>query len=123
MKKTRTNRESVHRMGDRLQAILSYLELEEHDKAIKVAQEIRAELHRLKAIKAAREITVQLTHMKNAMDSHVKLPKHGHVVVVPHGTRVVSHEDVTEDVASDEVRVLDQSSVRAGHGSHNPKTK
>jgi hypothetical protein len=123
MKKTRTSRESVHRMGDKLQAILSYLELEEHDKAIKVAKEVQGELHRQKAIKAAREVTVQLTHMKNVMDSHVKLPKHGSVVVVPHGTRVVSHEDVTEDVGADEVRVLDQSSVRVGHGTHNPKTK
>src|ERR1700680_1548582 len=44
-------------------------------------------------------------------------------VVVPHGSTVVSHEDVNVDVDSDEVRSVDKSEVRAGHGHDNPKTK
>ena len=123
MKKTRTHIESIHRMGDKLQAILGYLELDEHDKAIKIAREVQAELHRQKAVKAARETIVQLNHMSTARDAPVRLPRKGSVIVVPHGSRVVSHEDVNVDVGSDEVRVVEESSVRAGHGKHNPRTK
>jgi len=50
------------------------------------------------------------------------VPKDG-AVVVPHGSTVVSHEDVNVDVNSDEVRSVDRSEVRAGHGDDNPKTK
>ena len=44
-------------------------------------------------------------------------------VVVPHGSTVVSHEDVNVDVDSDEVRSVDKSEVRAGHGNDNAITK
>jgi hypothetical protein len=50
------------------------------------------------------------------------VPKDG-AVVVPHGSTVVSHEDVNVDVDSDEVRSVDRSEVRAGYGDDNPKTK
>jgi hypothetical protein len=50
------------------------------------------------------------------------VPKDG-AVVVPHGSTVVSHEDVNVDVGSDEVRSVDKSEVRAGYGHDNPKTK
>jgi hypothetical protein len=36
---------------------------------------------------------------------------------------VVSYEDVTVDVDSDEVRSVDKNEVLPGHGSDNPKTK
>ena len=50
------------------------------------------------------------------------MPEDG-AVVVPHGSTVVSHEDVNVDVDSDEVRSVDKNEVRAGHGHDNPKTK
>jgi hypothetical protein len=50
------------------------------------------------------------------------VPEDG-AVVVPHGSTVVSHEDVNVDVDSDEVRSVDKNEVRAGHGHDNPKTK
>jgi hypothetical protein len=50
------------------------------------------------------------------------VPKNG-AVVVPHGSTVVSHEDVTVDVDSEEVQTVKQNEVRAGHGKDNPKTK
>jgi hypothetical protein len=50
------------------------------------------------------------------------VPEDG-AVAVPHGSTVVSHEDVNVDVDSDEVRSVDKNEVRAGHGHDNPKTK
>ena len=52
------------------------------------------------------------------------VPKDG-AVVVPHGSTVVSHEDVNVDVDSDdeEVRAVDKNEVRDGYGNDNPKTK
>jgi hypothetical protein len=50
------------------------------------------------------------------------VPKGG-AVVVPHGSTVVSYEDVNVDIDSEEVRSVDKSEVRAGHGDENPKTK
>ena len=45
--------------------------------------------------------------------------------MVPHGSTVVSHEDVNVDVDSDdeEVRAVDKNEVRDGYGNDNPKTK
>jgi ribosome biogenesis protein Tsr3 len=124
MKKPLAHKETIHRLANKWQAMLAYLELDEHDKAIRAAKETVTELHRIKASRAAKETITQLNLMTdNKASSHVRLPKGGSVVVAPHGTRVVSHEDVTVDVDSDEVRVVDQSSVRTGHGTHNPKTK
>jgi hypothetical protein len=50
------------------------------------------------------------------------VPEDG-AVVVPHGSTVVSHEDVNVDVDSDEVRSVDKNEGRAGHGNDNPMTK
>jgi hypothetical protein len=50
------------------------------------------------------------------------VPRDG-AVVVPHGSTVVSHEDVNVDVHRDEVRVVEKNEVIAGHGTDNPKTK
>ena len=50
------------------------------------------------------------------------VPEDG-AVVVPHGSAVVSQEDVNVDVGSDEVRSVDKNEVRAGHGNDNRKTK
>ena len=50
------------------------------------------------------------------------LPKDG-AGVVPHGSTVVSHEDVNVDVDSDDVRAVDKNEVRDGYGNDNPKTK
>ena len=116
--------DAVRQLANKLQAILGYLELEEHDKAIKVAKETLAHLHRIKAVRSAKATVRNLNQMVAALSgSPVMLPKNGSVIVVPHGSRVVSHEDVNVDVNSDEVRVVGPSSVRSGHGTHNAKTK
>lgn len=101
-------KKTVHRLTDRLQAILGYLELSQYHKALSVTKETITEL---------RLLAKQLTGMC------MTLPSVGSVVVVPHGTRVVSHEDVNVDVAPNEVRVVLDSDVRKGHGTANKKTK
>jgi len=50
------------------------------------------------------------------------VPEDG-AVVVPHGSTVVSYEDVNVDVDRDEVRSVEKTEVRAGCGNDNPKTK
>jgi hypothetical protein len=52
----------------------------------------------------------------------MRVPQDG-AVVVPHGSTVVSYEDVNVDVDRDEVRAVDKNEVLAGHGTDNPKTK
>jgi hypothetical protein len=50
------------------------------------------------------------------------VPENG-AVVVPHGSRVVSYEDVNVDINSDEVQSVENNEVRDGCGNDNPKTK
>ena len=64
-------------------------------------------------------MATSLTRLANV---GMTVPKDG-AVVVPHGSTVVSYEDVNVDVASDEVRSVDRNEVRAGCGDDNPKTK
>jgi len=103
-------KESVHRMTSHLQLISGYLEMEDYTRALGKTKETIKELHAL---------ATSLTGFANV---GMTVPKDG-AVVVPHGSTVVSHEDVNVDVNSDEVRSVDSSEVRAGHGDDNPKTK
>lgn len=101
-------KESIGRLKDRLQAILSYLELEQYEKALEATKHTFKELTRLAT---------------GIADLCIRLPKEGFVVVLPHGTRPVSSDDVTECVDSDEVKVVPLSSVRPGRGKQNRVTK
>ena len=101
---------SIHRMTSHLQLISSYLEMEDYAKALGRTKETIKEMHALEAT---------LTGMANV---GMTVPKDG-AVVVPHGSRVVSHEDVNVDIDSDEVRAVEKNEVRVGHGNDNPKTK
>jgi hypothetical protein len=103
-------RQSVHRMTSNLQLISSHLEMEDYIKALGWTKETIKEMHALET---------SLTGLANL---GVTVPTNG-VVVVPHGSTVVSHEDVNVDVESDEVRVVGGNEVRAGCGNDNPKTK
>jgi hypothetical protein len=103
-------KESVHRMTSHLQLISGYLEMEDYTRALGKTKETIKELHAL---------ATSLTGLANV---GMTVPKDG-AVVVPHGSTVVSHEDVNVDVDSDEVRSVDKSEVRAGYGDDNPKTK
>ena len=103
-------KESIHRMTSHLQLISGYLEMEDYTRALGKTKETIKELHAL---------ATSLTGLANV---GMTVPKDG-AVVVPHGSTVVSHEDVNVDVNSDEVRSVDRSEVRAGHGDDNPKTK
>ena len=103
-------KESVHRMTSHLQLISSYLEMEDYGKALEKTRETIKELHAL---------ATSLTGLANVA---MTVPKGG-AVVVPHGSRVVSHEDVNVDIDSDEVRSVDRNEVRVGYGDDNPKTK
>jgi hypothetical protein len=89
-------KESVHRMTSHLQLISSYLEMQDYTRALCKTRETIKEMHALET---------SLT------------------VVVPHGSTVVSHEDVNVDVDSQHVQVVAKNEIRAGHGSDNPKTK
>jgi hypothetical protein len=103
-------RESVHRMTSHLQLISGYLEMEDYGKALGKTKETIKELHAL---------ATSLTGLANA---GMTVPKDG-AVVVPHGSRVVSYEDVNVDIDRDEVRSVDKNEVRAGYGDENPKTR
>lgn len=103
-------KESVRRMTTHLQLISGYLEMEEYAKALAKTRETVKELHTL---------AESLTELANV---GMTVPKEG-AVVVPHGSTVVSHEDVNIDISSDEVRSVDKNEVRAGCGEANPKTK
>jgi hypothetical protein len=87
-------KQSVHRMTSHLQVISSYLEMEDYTKALGRTKESIKEMHVLEA---------SLTGLANL---GMTVPENG-AVVVPHGSTVVSHEDVNVDVGSDEVRAVD----------------
>ena len=103
-------KESVHRMTNQLQLISGYLEMEVYHKALGKTRETMKELHTL------------ATSLTGLAHGGMTVPKDG-AVVVPHGSTVVSHEDVNVDVDSNEVRSVDRNEVRAGCGEDNPKTK
>jgi hypothetical protein len=118
--------DAKHHLTNQLQSVLSYVELDEIDKAIKHAKELLSDLHRIKAHRSAKATLTELDRAAAALAyPHIMMPQpiDGNVIVVPHGSRVVSHEDVNVDVASDEIRVVGPQGVRFGHGTHNPKTK
>ena len=103
-------KESVHRMTNQLQLISGYLEMEVYPKALGKTRETMKELHTL------------ATSLTGLAQVGMTVPKDG-AVVVPHGSTVVSHEDVNVDVDSDEVRSVDKNEVRAGHGNDDAITK
>jgi hypothetical protein len=101
---------SVHRMTSHLQLVSGYLELEDYTKALGKTRETIKELHAL---------ATSLTGLANV---GMTVPEDG-AVVVPHGSTVVSYEDVSVDIDCDEVRSVDKDEVLDGHGNDNPKTK
>jgi hypothetical protein len=101
---------SVRRMTSHLQVISSCLEMKDYAKALGRTKESIKEMHALEA---------SLTGLASL---GMTVPENG-AVVVPHGSTVVSYEDVNVDVSSDEVRAVDQNEVRSGRGNDNPKTK
>jgi hypothetical protein len=103
-------KQSVHRMTNHLQLISGYLEMENYTKALVKAREAVKELHKL---------AESLTGLANEV---MTVPEEG-AVVVPHGSTVVSYEDVNIDIGSDEVQSVGKNEVRAGRGDDNPKTK
>ena len=103
-------RESVHRMTSHLQLISSYLEMQDYTKALCKTRETIKEMHALE------------TSLTGLARVGMTVPEQG-AVVVPHGSTVVSYEDVNVDVDSRQVQVVEKNEIRAGHGSDNPKTK
>jgi hypothetical protein len=103
-------KESVHRMTIHLQLMSGYLEMKDYSKALGQTKETIKEMHALET---------SLTVLANV---EMTVPKNG-AVVVPHGSTVVSYEDVNVDVNSNEVRTVDKNEVRAGCGDDNPKTR
>ena len=77
-------KESVHRMTTHLQLISGYLEMGDYTKALGKTRETMKELHGL---------AKSLTGLANVV---MTVPKGG-AVVVPHGSTVVSSEDVNVD--------------------------
>jgi hypothetical protein len=103
-------KESVHRMTSHLQLISSYLELEDYTRALGKTRETIKEMHALE------------TKIAGLANVGMTVPKGG-AVVVPHGSTVLSYQDVNVDVDSHEVRAVEKNEVRAGHENENPKTK
>jgi hypothetical protein len=103
-------KQSVHRMTSHLQLISGYLEMKDYTKALRKTKETTKELHAL---------AMSLTGLA---DGGMTVPENG-AVVVPHGSRVVSYEDVNVDIDSDEVQSVEKDEVRDGYGNENPKTK
>jgi hypothetical protein len=106
----KTVKQSVHRMTSHLQLMTGYLEMKDYTKALGQTKETIREMHALET---------SLTVLANL---GMTVPENG-AVVVPHGSTVVSYEDVNVDVNSNEVRAVDGNEVRAGCGDDNPKTK
>jgi len=103
-------KESVHRMTSHLQLMSGYLETKDYTNALGQTKETIKEMHALE------------TSLSVLAKVGMTVPKNG-AVVVPHGSTVVSYEDVNVDVNSNEVRTVDKNEVRAGCGDDNPKTK
>ncbi|HXO34589.1 MAG TPA: hypothetical protein VN901_19770 [Candidatus Acidoferrales bacterium] len=103
-------KEAVHRMTSHLQLMSGYLEMKDYIKALGQTKETIKEMHALE------------TSLAVLANVGMTVPKNG-AVVVPHGSTVVSYEDVNVDVNSNEVRAVDKDEVRAGCGDDNPKTK
>jgi hypothetical protein len=101
---------SVHRMTSHLQLISSHLEMMDYAKALMRTKQTIKEMHALE---------VSLTGLATM---GMTVPENG-AVVVPHGSTVLSHEDVNVDVDTDEVRTVEKNEVRAGYGNDNPRTK
>src|ERR1700733_5698553 len=97
-------KDSVHRMTSHLQLISTYLEMEDYTKALGKTRETMRELHAL---------ATSLTGLTNV---GMTVRQDG-AVVVPHGSTVVSYEDVNVDVDKDEVRAVDRNEVRAVYGN------
>lgn len=102
-------KQAIHRLTNHLQEVLSYMELEQYPKALQATKVAIRELRNVATALAAIVVTS-------------KMPANS-VVVVPHGTRVVSSDDVTVAVGKDEVQIVANSDVRKGHGRRNPKTR
>jgi len=103
-------KQSVHRMTSHLQLMSGYLEMKDYSKALGQTKETLKEMHALE------------TSLAVLAKVGMTVPENG-AVVVPHGSTVVSYEDVNVDVNSNEVRTVDKNEVRAGCGEDNPKTK
>jgi len=103
-------KQSVHRMTSHLQLMSGYLEMKDYSKALGQTKETLKEMHALE------------TSLAVLAKVGMTVPMDG-AVVVPHGSTVVSYEDVNVDVNSNEVRTVDKNEVRAGCGDDNPKTK
>jgi len=103
-------KQSVHRMTSHLQLMSGYLEMKDYSKALGQTKETLKEMHALE------------TSLAVLAKVGMTVPENG-AVVVPHGSTVVSYEDVNVDVNSNEVRTVDKNEVRAGCGDDNPKTK
>jgi len=106
----RAVKESLRRMTSHLQLISGYLEMEDYTKALATTRQTVKELHAL------------AENLTGLAKLGMTVPKDG-AVVVPHGSTVVSFEDVNVEVGYDEVRSVDKNAVLPGHGSDNPKTK
>jgi hypothetical protein len=103
-------KESVHRMTSHLQLVSGYLELEDYGSALKKTRETVKELRALS------------TSLSGLASLAMTVPKEG-AVVVPHGSTVVSYEDVNIVVGMGEVKSVAKNNVLPGHGNANPKTK
>ena len=103
-------KQSVNRMTSHLQLMSGYLEMKDYTKALGQTKETLKEMHALE------------TSLAVLAKVGMTVPMNG-AVVVPHGSTVVSYEDVNVDVNSNEVRTVDKNEVRAGCGDDNPKTK
>lgn len=101
-------KQQVHIITNQLQEVIGYLELEQYNKALNSVK---------RAITGLRGLAQSVSGLCVGT-----LPKDS-VVVVPHGTRMVSSEDVTVDIPPDRVAIVPITDVRKGQGKHNPKTK
>lgn len=102
-------KQQVHRITNLLQEVLGYLEIQEYIKALSAVK------------RTIRELRGLATQVSGLCDSQ-PLPE-GSVVVVPHGTRTVSSEDVTVDIPPGDVAIVSESDVRKGQGKKNRISK
>src|ERR1700690_781706 len=97
---------------NQLQLALSYLEMELD---CPLARHCPLDSGTRRAINALRQAII----IHNQRDAMLRawtmiVPPSGGIIVVPHGSQIVSHDDLLIDIPADEVRVVEASDVKKG---------
>lgn len=101
-------KECVYRLTNHLQLVMGHIEERNYGKALDVVRLAVSDLQVLGTLLSRNVISTSMPRSS--------------VVVVPHGTRVVSSDDMVTHISPDAVEVAPESDVKPGQGKQNRKT-